>query len=580
MRRGIYKVLAVSRSVGKKLDSFSNFQVACILAIIGFAIFFTGLNNPFQGDDQYQIVDNIAVHNIANLPDFFTHSTFFNGQSLIGAYYRPLMTTTFSLLYTLFGANPLPYHVVQATLCIAGAFLVYMVFRHLFKKGYVALPLALLFLVHPLNSQVAFAIPTMQDALFFFFGMFSLWLLITKKPWWKIALCLLLALFSKESGILFAVIAAFYLWWFDRPRLKPYLLAVILCLTFYLLFMTNAVGLLKPQHMSPIDEASPAVRLMTAPSILLFYLAQFVFPLHLATGHYWLQTSFSIWGVLLPLVVDIALIGLAVFAGTRLAKKYRTPYWFFAAWTGLGVLPYLQIVRLDMTACETWFRLAMVGLLGMVGVLLLAWSKRIKPEWLVITAAVIIAVLGIQTAWRGTDYSSQYNLAVHDAAVSPQNYSALNNIAQYMIQHQRYKEAVVYAQKSINMYPLLTNYQNLGVARQQLGDYPGAIDAYTEGLRHGDQASVRENLALVYAVHGNIAQTRQFFDESLSGYPNDFRLWLYKAVFEGSRGSTEEAKVAIQKAAQFGQLPKPLYDAIMSEQPFPLPLLGKTVIVR
>src|SRR5678816_1961657 len=121
------------------------------MAVIGFAVFFTGLNNPFQGDDQFQIVDNKAVHSIANLPSFFTHSTFYNGENLVGVFYRPLMTTTFSLLYTFFGANPLPYHLVQIALCIAGAFLVYLVLKHFFKKIYVALPLALIFMVHPLN---------------------------------------------------------------------------------------------------------------------------------------------------------------------------------------------------------------------------------------------------------------------------------------------------------------------------------------------------------------------------------------------------------------------------------------------
>ena len=53
----------------KKLESK---HVAYILVVVvGLLVFFTGLSNPFQNDDTFQIVNNPPVHSITNIPQFF-----------------------------------------------------------------------------------------------------------------------------------------------------------------------------------------------------------------------------------------------------------------------------------------------------------------------------------------------------------------------------------------------------------------------------------------------------------------------------------------------------------------------------
>lgn len=86
-----------------------------LIAILGIAVFATGLHNHFSGDDLPQIVDNMAVHSIRNIPAFFQGSTMYNGpgQALIGAYYHPLMTTTFALVYSIWDSHPIAFHLLQ-----------------------------------------------------------------------------------------------------------------------------------------------------------------------------------------------------------------------------------------------------------------------------------------------------------------------------------------------------------------------------------------------------------------------------------------------------------------------------------
>src|SRR5205823_4064444 len=108
-------------------NNLPNKQVALILATTGLVVFFIGLASPFQGDDGPQIVDSAPVHSIANIGTLFSSSTFYNGQQLTGLYYRPMMTSVFALIYSLFGANSIPFHLVQLGIYVAAAFILYLV---------------------------------------------------------------------------------------------------------------------------------------------------------------------------------------------------------------------------------------------------------------------------------------------------------------------------------------------------------------------------------------------------------------------------------------------------------------------
>lgn len=569
----------------KAIDKLDNWKVACVVAALGLVTFFTGLATPFQGDDTYQIVNNPPVHSITHIVQFFESSTFWNGEKLGGNYYRPMMTTVFSAIYTVFGAHTIAFHIVQLALYIASAFILFLVFKHFFK-AHLALPLVLIFLVHPLNSQVVFSIPTMQDALFFFFGILALWVLINKKTtqglWWAIVL-LLLSLLSKESGIVFIILASVYLYLFDQERLTDFLKKLSLPVLVYILLKINAVGLDKVQRAAPIDSTHLVGRLLTAPSIIQFYLTKFIWPRHLADNYYWVYSKFSVRHVLIPLVVDLAVIAIAIYFGLRIRKKLASQfktYIFFSVWTIIGIVIYLQIIPLDMTACETWFYFPMAGLFGMIAVALLTIEIKLKPEILLLLVIALVSILGTRSFVRGFDYKSQYVLAKHDITVSPGDYSALNNISQYLIDHQQYKAAAVYAQRSINIYPVLSNYNNLGVALEFSGNYPAALQAYDKALKYNDLNTIYENIGLILLVYSDPNTTNQFFVKALNQYPHDFKLWLYYSVFQGALGNNQNAKVTINNAAKYGSVPPTIYSNIMNNQTFTLPLLGRTILVR
>lgn len=572
-----------------KLNKLKNWQAALIITLLGFATYFDGLRNQFLGDDFPQIVNNIPVHSIANFRLFFEGGTFYvsNGLApLYGPYFRPLMTTTFSLLYTLFGSNPFYFHLLQLLICIGGSILLYLLFRYSFKS-LLALILAAIFLIHPLDSQVVYEIASLQDALYFFFGVLALYLLFrfkSIKSLFVVAVCLFLSLIAKETGVLFIIMSLIYLFWYNRRRLYPFIGSLVMPIGLYLLLKTHAVGLLgtNPNN-APIDSLALAGRLFTAPSIILFYLIQFILPIHLAHAYYWVDPTFSVTHFLLPLVVDLAIATGVVYL-TRLVHKRTTKshyfaFLFFAIWSGLGLLLHLQIVPLDFTANESWFYFSMAGVLGMIGIVITTFGKSIRFDSRALTAVVsiVIVLLGVRTIMRGPDWSSTLTLAYADVKVSKTDYVSDNLIATDKLDKGELYEGIPYAQRSVSIYPQNTNYNTLGQLYFKLGEYNKAEQAFLTAIEKQGNPSlfnqIYDNTAGAMILQSPTSgDTLVFITQSLSKYPNDPMLWLYLAAAEYKSGSLAAAQGSITKAFSLDQSNQisTVYYIIMNNKPLPI----------
>lgn len=568
-----------------KLSQLTSVQAALALAGLGLVVFAVGLGSPFQGDDNQQIVDSPPVHSLANIGTLFDSSTFYNGGQLTGSYYRPLMTTTYAAVYSLAGPHSWAFHLIQLAVCVAAAWLLFLILRQ-FLGPPLALALAAVFLVHPLNSQVAFAIPSLQDSLLGAFGFLGLWFVINRpdrKGLWAASAALLLALLAKETGVVMVLLAAVYLWLFDRSRLKAFCLAILPALGIYAALRINALGFgFGGTSIAPIDHLNLSQRLLTLPSILLFYFSKLLLPWNLATRYYWTQSSFSLSGVLMPLVIIAGAAALAAWTVRRVAindPEQRRALAWFGSWIMLGLLPYLQFVPLDMTACANWFYLPLAGILGVIGLSLKNW----RPSRAALgTAAVYLIILVGLTVVQGTYYQTPLKLARHDLTASPQDYAAMGEVAKGLIDEGRYREAIGYARQSAQAHPTMFGYQNLGVALQQTGDYDGAWQAYAQALHYGSQASLYENLGLAaLETSGEFTSKERVLKAGLAAYPQDFKLWLFYALFEDAGGHNDGAQSAISSASQLGQIPPQLYGAIINNQPFTLPLPGtnRSVVV-
>ena len=564
--------------------------VAAALLIAGLAVYFPGLGTPFQGDDLTQIVNNPTVHSIGNFPLFFTGGTFYTGQGVAGlggVYYRPLVSTNFSLIYSLFGANPAAFHVIQLLLCIANAFILYLVLRR-FMDDLLASVLALVFLIHPGNSQVVYSIAYLQDALFFFFGSLGLWLVVRFHSNHALlgAVCLLVfSLFSKETGIFFVLMALVYLGWQNRTRVLPFVTMTALPIAVYVAAKSVATGVNTNPNNAPIDNLDLIQRLLTAPSAVLFYIEKTIFPLQLASAYYWVDTGFSITGVLLPLLADICVLAVVVAVAMAVRKRGNrgqySAYLFFAFWTMVGIGAHAQIIALDMTASEPWLYFPVAGMLGMAGVVISVIAPRmhLKTPLVIATVGLIVLSFGVRSGLRGLDWHDPLTLARADLAASPDDFNAYIPVALHAAQQGRLKEAEGYAMHSLNIYPTIEGYNSLGLILFAEGNWQDARRTFLNGIgfiqNHGlpisFQLTVYENLGTLAIWYGDPAENIAFLISATQSFPEDGKLWLDLAIVEQRAHHNGEARTALGNAYRDGISDPYVLAQVTSNAPITLP---------
>ena len=199
------KEVSLAEVYGKLFNSFKRRAILWIV-ILGFVVFSNTLLNGFVWDDIGQIVNNSDIYSISNIGSFFFGSYDPDGNliKIPAIFYRPLMKSAFAIVYFFFGLDPFFFHLISMVFHIGIAILVFFLFRRFFKP-LLSFILAIIFLIHPLNAEVANYISSYNDLMYLFFGLLSLILIptgkiISIKRWVLIFSCILLSLISKESG--------------------------------------------------------------------------------------------------------------------------------------------------------------------------------------------------------------------------------------------------------------------------------------------------------------------------------------------------------------------------------------------
>ena len=217
-----------------------------ILFLVGFLLYLPSLFGPFLWDDEDFVYANKYVENF-QIDKFFTDSQT-AGRGKLSNYYRPVPQIIYASIHSITGFNPFWYHLVNilAHIGTAGAIFYFFytlleqtdsnetgrqqdkkflesnmsVFAHAANRdlestrtsrmspknyfGLQSLPFlaALIFLIHPVQTEAVSYISGLSDPLFVVFGFLSL-IYFLKNRFLPSALFFLLSLLSKETGIVF-----------------------------------------------------------------------------------------------------------------------------------------------------------------------------------------------------------------------------------------------------------------------------------------------------------------------------------------------------------------------------------------
>lgn len=546
------------------VKNFSYQQFTYLLVGLTVLVYLNGLFGEFLSDDRKQILDNPIVHSFSNFFTFFQGSTFDAGDgTLVGLFYRPLQTIYFSLLWSIFGAQPVFFHFFQLIIHIINGLLVFFIFKHCFSKV-LAFSLSLIFMIHPMNVEAVAYISSSGVILSLLFGLLAFRIVIRNnirpRDYALLSSFLLLSVLSHEIGSLFIPIILSFKFLYDKKNVFSCAGSLVFVVIVYAILRFGVGHVYFPEvHQSPIMTMSLIERLLHIPKILITYLGTFLFPLHLSFSQVWTIPEIGFSNFYIPLMILLILLAGSIIFTYHLYKSKSGEFIlfvFFATWLLIGLILFIQIIPAEQTVSERWFYFPMIGFLGLLGVLAQYFIEKRNGgviNYLAITVSIIIVLLSVRTIVRNNDWSDEFTLAKHDIKHDPNNYILANAVGAEYLRRGDANNAIGFLEKSSSHFTDAQTLSNLGAAYLMLGNYSESKEALQKSIEINELSDTVTNMAWLLATRGDPVEAEAFIRNKLDKYPQLWKLWMDLAIAEYKLSKRDEALQAAKQAYSLAQ---------------------------
>ena len=526
------------------------------LAMGAFAVYANTLGNGFITDDQFQILNNPAVIGLHNLGQVFTSGVWsFLGYQ--GNYYRPLPFMVYALLYHLGGPSAWAFHLSMALLHAANTVLVYRLGRRLLfdPSAPAAWVAAALFAVHPIHTEAVNWIAAMPDLLvttFVLIGMLA-WVEGGAAPGGPRAVwvcgCYLLALWSKETGVMLLPLCAAYDW-LVRPaaaRQRAWLYGgMVAVLGLYLAMRVHALGGLAPAQQT-FFRLTPAELAMSAAVVAAHYFASLAWPVDLNFFHvFHATTSFT------P-ELALALIALAAIGGAAYRLRRRPAVVYGMMWMALAIAPALNLTGVgENVFAERYLYLPSAGFVWVMGAAW-AWLAARRRSWAWALAAVVGLACSATVLARNADWRDDFTLLQTTLRQSPDSGYLHNLMAGAWVQRDQFGRALDEQRLAVRYEPRAPVYhRNLGNillgtdAAEAAREFQIAI-ALQPGTAEG-----HSDLGLAYQTLRDPLRAEEEYRRALAIEPNNREALLGLAELDRAAGKMDEAAGFERRARGIG----------------------------
>jgi hypothetical protein len=470
-----------------RFQKLPTLYIVTILAIATFFCYFNTLGNGLFYDDEFFIYNNIYVQQFS-LPEFFTKNVDAGG-GVVSNYYRPLLLILFSLTYQVAGATGGPYHFLSIIFHLCAGVGVFFVCKK-FSSKLVAFVTALLFLIHPLQTEAVSYASGISDPIYVTFVMLTLLMFLnnTKRSLFLTPLFFSLALLSKESAFITPGLMIVVAWMKERSldwkSYKKYLPTVTACIVVLIsygalrLTALNFDNTLNFVHDSSAYSTSLLVRLLTFASILPTYIGLLLYPQTLFIDRVaQVVTIITPQGVFI--IATLIILGIcAVLTHKKFPSLLFSFLWFF-----ISILPMSGITPINGIIYEHFLYLPSIGFFFMfaslVALLYHSLSSSVIKNVLCLLLATYCLLLSIRTIVRNSEWASPFTLYPQLLSHNPKSVRALNNYAMALAASGQQKKAVTYYHRALSLqenYPQVRF--NMGNSYRSLGENKEAEAAY------------------------------------------------------------------------------------------------------
>jgi hypothetical protein len=411
--------------------------VALFVAVV--LAWLPALRGGFVWDDQHDIVLSDKLHHARALADVFRHDAMWSANNVSTiATYRPLALASLALDFQLWGLRPAGFHLTSVLLHALATLALFAVFVEL-VDDIVAAALALLFALHPANAEAVAWINGRSEILALGFGALALRAARLRRfP--SLTLFLLLALLSKETGLVFVPLAialaciepATPIERREKLRLEwsaP--VAAAIALAAYAAMRTAALhGQAMPPRLGRTLLALPSLWVRATTTALVPLERA---PVTLSSWYAALTPAARIAHVVVA--VTIAALAVALFLRRRYTLVLALAWWLGALVPAAAIL----VVEYPWPGLARWLYIGLPGLLLTVWLSLFA---QLRPP-LRAACAAIVAVAWLLAAERAIAvWRSDEQLYAQMCAQSPDDPWALRALGITLLNSGHYPEAL------------------------------------------------------------------------------------------------------------------------------------------
>jgi len=560
--------------------SLTTLQAVLLLAGLTALIYANSLRNDFVFDDHYLILQNRGIQNLAQYPQLLKWDA--QRSALLpsdrGTTHRPLRTALLAVQFHFFGMNPAGYRTINLLLHVLNGSLVFIIFRRVLGRPWPSFIAAMVFVMHPVQTEAVAYISGQRDVLFTTFYLSGFLCFVqyraTQQARWlaATALAYLLGLLSKEMAITLPVLCAAY----DlarhlpgpasgvAPPLRKAALdglremiardrwlyagggAVLAAALLYFVFVAN------PSHQRTLYGGGLGPTLNTSARIMVHYIKQLFFPVALNADYSYKAFPVST-SVADPrgLLSGLLLLGI----GYGLVRLLRVDRWaaFGGVWFFLTLLPVSQIIPHHELLAEHFLYLPSIGFALVVAC---AVERGLAARRYAIAvaagAATVLLLFGVRTVVRNRDWKDELALWTKTVQTAPQSARVRLNLAQALRGHQRHEEAIEQFRVYSSIRPESPSGEiGMGDTYRQLGRVADAITHFTRALELApDSAAAAVGLAQAYVATGQAGKATEISRHLLSAKFHDEESYRRLGDGFGAAGLHEQAVEAYRMGTE------------------------------
>lgn len=479
------------------------------IVLITFLVFYNSLSNEFVFDDESVIVNNVSIQDLSNIPKFFTASEGFH--KVIGRYYRPVVSMSYSIDYSIWGLDPYGFHLTNLIIHIICCLLVFRILSVLFwrykYRNLFALISTLIFAVHPIHTEAVSWVSGRTDSLvtLFFLSSFLCYIEFTKEKVYRkdinsihsikrksnnflyLSLAFyILGLFTKEMIITLPVILFLYDLVFRQKKLsyfKENLITYSLYIGVTIIYLVLRYFLLLevPERESYLYffGKSPMIIYATMIKTLPVYFELLFAPISLLYHYNGVipdAASIGDSSVILSLIFTLFMLLLAVYFFKKDGIVSFCILFFFVT-----LLPVMNIIPTMNLMAERFLYITSFSLVLLICHLLLLGSSKRDFSILIIGTVIIIGLLSYLTYLRNEEWHD--NNSLYMSAKGIEGSVLLVNEANIYANNKKYSDAEVMYKRAIELRDNnLLAHHNLGLIYLLRGSYDSAIVKFKKGV--------------------------------------------------------------------------------------------------